>query len=435
MSARESVTLAARIAAELGRATFVDPHSHVDPAAPAARSLADILGYHYYTELVHSSGTPREAIEGAGIDDPTRVGRIVDGLDRLTNTVQYEWLLELARDLYGFTGDRLDRSNWQDLDAAVRARGAEPSWAATVLRRSGVEAVFLTNDFDDPLEGFDTARWVPCLRVDELVFHLARPGVLERLERASGRSAGDVAGLDAAVAAIAERFLARGARAAAISLPPSFHPRAVPRAEAERALAAIRERGPEASADDRATLSAHLFWHVAGLCDALRLPFDLMIGVRRAVYPGGVYQGQDLLDGRLSLADYAPLFNAFPRVAFPVSVLSRPLNHELVAFAWIFPNVLPFGHWWYANTPATIESDLEQRIEAVPRTKLLGYYSDMYKVEFGYPKFAMYRRVLARVLARRFVEERGWSEERAVDLGLDLLVRNPRRVFYSDGGA
>ena len=55
----------------------------------------------------------------------------------------------------------------------------------------------------------------------------------------------------------------------------------------------------------------------------------------------------------------------------------------------------------------------------------------MYKAEFGYPKFAMYRRVLARVLARRFVEERGWSEERAVDLGLDLLVRNPRRVFYS----
>lgn len=426
-----SVTLAARIDRELARATFVDPHSHVDPRAPSARSLADILGYHYYTELVHSSGTPREAIEGAGLDEEARVARIVDGLPSLGNTIQHAWLMEIARDLFGFDADRIDGSNWRDLDAAIRARTADPRWTASVLGRSGIEAVFLTNDFDDPLEGFDTGLWVPCLRVDEIVFHASRPGVLDRLGRAGGVEAGDVAGLERALATVADRFVRKGARAAAISLPPDFRPRPVERAEAERALAEVRRGGPAASPEARDTLAAHSFWTVAGICRERRLPFDLMIGVRRAVYPGGVFQGQDLLDGRLSLADYAPLFNAFPEVTFPVSVLSRPLNHELVAFAWIFPNVLPFGHWWYANTPSTIESDLEQRIEAVPRTKLLGYYSDMYKTEFGYPKFAMYRRVLSRVLARRFVEERGWSEERAVDLGLDLLVRNPRRVFYS----
>lgn len=426
-----SVALAARIDHELSRATFVDPHSHIDPHAPSARSLADILGYHYYTELVHSSGVPREAIEGKGLDEETRVARIVEGLGALDNTIQHAWLLEIARDLFGFAGERLDGTNWRDLAALVHERTAAPGWTASVLARSGIEAVFLTNDFDDPLEGFDTTLWVPCLRVDEIVFHVSKPGVLERLERTSGIGAGDIAGVERALAAVADRFVRKGARAAAISLPPDFRPRPVERSEAERALAAVRREGPGASPEVRGTLAAFLFWTVAGICRERRLPFDLMIGVRRAVYPGGVFQGQDLLDGRLSLADYAPLFNAFPDVLFPVSVLSRPLNHELVAFAWIFPNVLPFGHWWYANTPATIESDLEQRVEAVPRTKLLGYYSDMYKAEFGYPKFAMYRRVLSRVLARRFVEERGWSEERAVDLGLDLLVRNPRRVFYS----
>ena len=426
-----SVALAARIDRELSRATFVDPHSHIDPHAPSARSLADILGYHYYTELVHSCGVPREAIEGPGLDEGTRVARIVDGLAALSNTIQHAWLMEIARDLFGFAGDRLDGSSWRDLAAAVRERTAAPGWTASVLAKSGIEAVFLTNDFDDPLEGFDTALWVPCLRVDEIVFHAAKPGVLDRLERTSGVATGDLAGVERALAAVADRFVRRGARAAAISLPPDFRPRQVERSEAERALAAVRREGPDAPGEARGTLAASLFWTMAGICRDRHLPFDLMIGVRRAVYPGGVHQGQDLLDGRLSLADYAPLFNAFPEVPFPVSVLSRPLNHELVAFAWIFPNVLPFGHWWYANTPATIESDLEQRIEAVPRTKLLGYYSDMYKAEFGYPKFAMYRRVLSRVLARRFVEERGWSEERAVDLGLDLLVRNPRRVFYS----
>jgi glucuronate isomerase len=421
---------AAAIDAQLATATFVDPHSHIDPHAPAARSLADILGYHYYTELAHSAGVPRESIEGRGLSPEERVERIVAGFGPLTNTIQHAWLLEIAADLFGFEEPTLDRSNWRRLADLVATRTARPDWEETVLAKNRMEAVFLTNDFDDPLEGFDTTTYVPCLRVDELVFHTGKPGVLDRLELASGTGTGDRAGVHRAIAALAERFVRRGARAAAISLPPDFRPWQPDAAAAERALATVRREGPAAPAADRALLAADLFWRVAECCDECRLPFDLMIGVRRAVYPGGVYQGQDLLDGRLSLADYAPLFNAFPGVAFPVSVLSHPLNHELVSFSWIFPNVYPFGHWWYANTPAVIERDLEQRLEAVPRTKLLGYYSDMYKLEFGYPKFAMYRRVLARVLARRFVEERGWSEERAVDLGLDLLVRNTRRVFY-----
>lgn len=430
-----SDTLVMRLATELTQVPFVDPHSHIDPHAPASRSLADMLGYHYYTELVHSAGLPREAIEGTGISDEARIAAIVEGISRLSNTVQHQWLTEIARDLFGFHEDSIRPDNWRTLADLVTRSCGSPDWEETVLRRTGMEAVFLTNDFDDALTGFDPSRYVPCLRVDELVFHASRPGVLDRLGASGGTDPSSVRGLDRAIAAVAERFVRSGARAAAISLPPTFRPRRVDEADAARALEAVRSRGPEASADARETLARHVFWTVADCCRTQRIPFDLMIGVRRGVYPGGVYQGQDLLDGRLSLADYADLFNAFPDVVFPVSVLSHPLNHELTSFAWIFPNVLPFGHWWYANTPSVIERDLEQRIEAVPRTKLLGYYSDMYKLEFGYPKFAMYRRVLARVLARRFVMERGWSEEAALDLGIDLLARNTRRVFYgTDGG-
>ncbi len=62
------------------------------------------------------------------------------------------------------------------------------------------------------------------------------------------------------------------------------------------------------------------------------------------------------------------------------------------------------GHWWYSNTPTFIEHDLAARLEAVPQTKQIGYYSDMYKLEFALPKFAMYKRILAKVLAERFVD-------------------------------
>jgi glucuronate isomerase len=176
-------------------------------------------------------------------------------------------------------------------------------------------------------------------------------------------------------------------------------------------------------------LANFVFWTLAEFCADRQLPFDLMIGVNRGVYADGVFQGQDLYDSRVSLIQYGELFNAFPQVTFPVSVLASVTNQELVSYAWIFPNVISNGHWWYSNTPTYIELDAAARLEAVPRTKQIGYYSDMYKLEFALPKFNMYKRILAKVLAERFVIDRGWSETSAVALGQQLLRGNVERVF------
>jgi glucuronate isomerase len=154
-----------------------------------------------------------------------------------------------------------------------------------------------------------------------------------------------------------------------------------------------------------------------------------MIGVNRQVYPAGVYQGQDLFDMRVSLFQYKELFNAFPSVTFPISVLGSTSNQELVSYSWIFPNVVTNAHWWYSNIPTYIEVDTRARLEAVPRNKQIGYYSDMYKLEFALPKFRMYRRVLAKVLAQDFVIGRRWSESQAVEFGTQVLRGNVERIF------
>jgi glucuronate isomerase len=53
----------------------------------------------------------------------------------------------------------------------------------------------------------------------------------------------------------------------------------------------------------------------------------------------------------------------------------------------------------------------------------------MYKLEFALPKFAMYRRILAKVLAEDFVIGKRWSVNRAVDLGKLILRGNVEAVF------
>ena len=420
---------AAPIREALDAVPLIDPHTHIDPHAPAAETLADLLGYHYYTELAHSAGMPKSDIESDGTPRE-RVGRLVENLGPLDNTVQVRWLTELSRRFFDFGGDTIDASNWESLFDAAESRMSSANWADTVLERSNVEAVFLTNDFDDQLDGFDASKYIPCLRTDDLVFHLDDDRTLGRLASATDISLhGSLTSLRDSLDQRFEHFVGSGARACAISLPPTFTPTPVSDGRATRALDAVLQRGPTADPADRDALARRVFWTLAELCDHHGLPFDLMIGVNRAVYADGVHQGRDLYDSRLSLLQYRELFNAFPDVKFPVSVLASVTNQELVSHAWIFPNVYTNGHWWYSNTPSFIRRDAAARLEAIPRTKQIGYYSDAYKLEFVWPKFDMYRGVLADTLAEHFVADRGWSEERAIDLGTQILRGNVETIF------
>ena len=197
-------TLAARLRAELNRIPVVDPHSHIDPRAPAATSLNDLLGYHYYTELAHSAGMPTAALEASGKELARRLAR---WLPSLANTVQYSWLMRIAREFFGFPHRDLVPGNVDELFDAVARTAAAPGWADEVCRRSNLEAIFLTNDFDDPLAGFDTERYVPCLRVDDLVFKLGDPAVRERFGQATGQDATKLAWLEAGLDKIFDRFV------------------------------------------------------------------------------------------------------------------------------------------------------------------------------------------------------------------------------------
>ena len=416
---------------QLDEIVLIDSHSHINPHAPASHSLADLLGYHYYTELAHSSGMRKHLIEEPGISPREKVARLFENLGNINNTVQWSWFIELSQELFGFQGDEIDKSNWETVYDLAESKMREPNWETQVLVASKVEKVFLTNDFDDPLEGFDASRYVPCLRTDDLVFHLAQPKVRDRLQAATGKSVATLSELKQSLDVLFLRFKERGARACAISLPPWFSPKAyADQCHASQvALDDLVHCGVEASEVNKKTIAEWVFWKIAELAEAYALPFDLMIGVNRRVYPDGVFQGQDLYDSRVSLIQYAELFNAFPNLPFPISVLASVTNQELVDYAWIFPNVLTHGHWWYSNTPNYIRHDLRGRIEAIPRNKQLGYYSDAYKLEFILPKFRMYKRILAGVLAEDYCKNQGWTEEKAIALGKQILRGNVEKVF------
>jgi len=417
-------TLAETLYAEIRKVRVIDVHSHVRQTEPSASSLRDILSYHYFTELAFSSGLAKDHM-AADLPDERMIPALVEAMARFDNTVQYGWLIDAARTLFDFPDRKLTADNWRALnDTAARKLGAE-DWMDEVLRRANIEKVFLTNSFFEDLDGFDRQRLVPCLRIDDLVFHLDQ--VADKLSDRGGATVTDTGSLKQALAAVLEYFVAHDARSAAISLPPGFTCRAVSDADAGPLLRATL-KGKDLASDERGALSAYVLYLLADLCRERRLPMQLMIGVIRGAYRHGVHQGTDIVSNRDSLSQYADLFNRFHDVTFTVSTLSTTLAHELLAYTWIFRNVVASGHWWYANVPGIIETDLRARIEALPRTKILGYYSDAYYVELALPKFDMYRWCLARVLAAQ-VQMKRLTEADALAVARCLLRDNAKSIF------
>jgi len=92
-----SLDLRKRLFTELDRLVLVDPHTHINPLDPGSHTLADILGYHYYTELAHSAGMPKAQIEEPGIDPKEKVRRLIEISVRSRTQFSYSWLVEMCQ--------------------------------------------------------------------------------------------------------------------------------------------------------------------------------------------------------------------------------------------------------------------------------------------------------------------------------------------------
>ncbi|MBN2582286.1 MAG: glucuronate isomerase [Planctomycetes bacterium] len=412
--------------AEIEKIQAIDIHSHVRQLEPSAASLRELLSYHYYTELAFSCGLPKDKM-AAALPDEKMVPALLERMAEFDNTVQYGWIIELAGKLFDFKDRRLTVDNWKALSAAAAKRLGGKDWPAEVLRRGSLEKVFLTNTFTEDLDGFDREVLVPCLRCDDLVFNTAKPATLEGLAKRTGVTVKNVATLKQAIHAVFDYFVKHDAKCAAISLTPEFVCLPVKPSEAEPLLTAALQ-GEPLDADETARLRSFVLYLLADGCREFKVPMQLMIGAVRSAYEHGVTSGTDVVANTASLGQYTDLFNRFHDVTFTVSYLSPTMAHELVTYTWIFQNVRASGHWWYTNIPGYIEADLRCRIEALPRTKLLGYYSDAYYIEFTLPKFNMYRWCLARVLAGQ-LEMKRMTEDEAMAVATALLRDNPKRIF------
>src|SRR5260370_26040500 len=121
--------LAQDLYAEICHIPLIDPHSHIDAHRPTARTLDDILGYHYYTELAYSVGMDKGTLSPE-VAPRDRVRAILYQMALFDDTTQYLWFLEIARAVLNFQGDRLTLADCNWLGDTAEKLMAKRDWAA-----------------------------------------------------------------------------------------------------------------------------------------------------------------------------------------------------------------------------------------------------------------------------------------------------------------
>jgi len=382
--------LADRIARIVAHTPITDIHTHLYPPTFGAlllRGIDDLLTYHYLvaemfrwrTELEYAAFFAQPVAAQAEIVWQTLFLEHVpvsEAARGVLTILQACGLDVAARDLNAYRRFFAGLSASEHVDLAMRL--------------ANVNTMVLTNDPFDDVEracwdkrAAVDARFRTALRLDLLFANW--PAAVPKLRAMGFRvTRGWTPATTRALLHFLEHWIARIQPLYLMAaLPPEFH--APARALPVRILEEV----------------------VLPAAQAHNLPFALMIGCKRQVNPALRLAGDGITP--VDMATLEHLVAHHPATKFMVTLLTRESQQALCILARKFRNLLPFGCWWFLNSPLFIEELTRLRLEWLG-SSMMPQHSDARVLDQIIYKWAHTKTVLARVLTEKYgeIEQTGW---------------------------
>lgn len=328
-------------------------------------------------------------------------------------------LVTAITELHGTGEGQITRSNWESLDASVRAAHQRPDWCAEVLRRAGVEQV-ITDPYSDPLldaRATFGSQYHSVVRINafacgwhpEARDHNGNSGhaLLRRLGLEARTFDDYLAALEPLVASLAARH----------------------QVALKNALAYDRD----VSFDVSDLAAARRAWGQTNPSTAERKAFgDLVVDrfceiAARRDLPVQMHLGTALIRGSHPL-NVAGLIERHPRTRFLLMHLAYPWSRDLLAMAFVYRNVWLDLTWSFLLSPSHFKLALHEAIEILPDESRLMLGGDNWHAEETYGALGRARRLIGEVLEEKLRE--GYFH--AIDaerLAAKILRENAARFF------
>jgi hypothetical protein len=129
-----------------------------------------------------------------------------------------------------------------------------------------------------------------------------------------------------------------------------------------------------------------------------------------------------------TIGQVAQMIARHPGLRFQCFLACRHANQALCTLARELPNLSLCGIWWHNFFPDVMRQVFRERLDMLPVSKQIGFFSDAYVIEWTHAKATVIRHVLARVLAERVSEGR-WSRDDALRFARAILHDSPASLL------
>jgi len=435
--------LASDLEHALADVPMFDVHTHMVGGKLGARGLHDILLYHMAISDLYAAGCPSGArlteFPGWPTDEEAhaRIQQALPYLPLVRNTSSSWAVRIILGDLYDWH-EPITADNWKRLDAMVRERADDRAAHHAILDRLKIERTGTefarrgSGEDDDRLQY--ALEWGFFTRCQWGEYDTA----LYELERCWGRSPESPTPIASSTRPATERVIRTLddvhaavrhyvdhipydqvlATATHISTDIDFRPvddREMTEALARREQAGPQERDLYASYVNEAFLTA---LEERGQ----RIVFQFSLGAEPLPFETASRLSQR------SIAQLGEMIGRHPKLQFQCFLASQHANQSLATLARELPNLSLAGYWWHNFFPDVIRQVMAERLDMLPVTKQVGFFSDAYCVEWTYAKAVLVRKQLARVLAEK-ISQGQYDRELALLIARAILYETPQALL------
>ena len=422
----------ADITDELAVTDVIDVHTHLRWETPQARSLAEVLTYHFIWRELHAAGMPLYVSAIKGERDQLRAALPYLPLVRFTSTGYC--LRRILQDLYGMKEDWLTEDNLDRMIGVVAETAADMAWPREVLeRRAHIRKSFLDihqarhwaarMQQKDPVLQRYADLLVPASE-DALFVTGSVRGIVKETSACTGIAVTDAASLAEAVRryvtpeqlTLVTAFLGWASVDFLYCKPdPELVNTAI-----QKALRRERTTPEETNA-----VRVFAFVEFVKLLQAHGKPFQFFFGSESlhnyTSPPQCVYNPQ-------TLRSLSSLFTDFPEMQFDFFIGSMLFSQEMHIMAKMHQNVHVAGIWWHNMYSEYLQRIIAERLDVCPLNKVSAFFSDAYMVEWSYAKWKLVQREWATVLADR-VCKGYFSRSDASSIIKQWAWTNPVRLY------
>jgi len=419
---------------EICRIPAIDVHSHLRRNQMAATGVGKLLFYHMLVYPLRAAGGlddahwPSKQLHGDSPDTELLYDAWMRSWPLLSNT-GFAWILQtILRDLYEFdepvTPESLPR-----LRAAFDRNANQPDWPRQVLTRGHIVAILSSYHDVPPLAPgeYDGGIRFTLETAPTVGTHEAFPW-RQRLERLGRRAGIEIATLGQLARATQEFFdktdwAGKNVLVNWIGSEADF--RTVDASVIDRLLADCL-RGMEPAPDGARLLEGAV---VRCTLEAVRRRikvYQLVYGTQFPTAENAPHPVQKAWHG--FAASISHLAAEFPEIHFNILNGYEPDEPVLCSLCLAYANVSLGSFWWQTFYPSVMHAAWHRRLDMVPVSRLCGFFSDGYSVDYIYGRLRLSQRVLANVLAERI--DRGFgTRQQALEIARHVMLETPRKLL------